>query len=175
MTRRDAMRRMAVVGGSLVWAGPVVQHLGTIRAFAQASPVPPPPGPTPPPPAPTPGVEFPSNFQILVQCDDFGATIFGLKFDEGDDPTWDKIGSGTTCDFANAFANPSAAVISHFVAEATVTKDFTTGSYILRLPSDCELIEGRPKDGTCRQEGHEDACGAPVTANPDGTFTFSKC
>jgi hypothetical protein len=40
ITRRDLLRRGAVLGGAVVWATPVVQTLGMGRAFAQtASPV----------------------------------------------------------------------------------------------------------------------------------------
>lgn len=39
ITRRDALRRGAVVGGALIWAAPVVQTVGMQAAKAQATPL----------------------------------------------------------------------------------------------------------------------------------------
>lgn len=66
ITRRDLLRRGAVLGGAVVWATPVVQTLGMGRAFAQtASPV-----------------ETRISFIAMnVQC---GGTLRYVKWEEGE-------------------------------------------------------------------------------------------
>lgn len=54
LSRREAMRRMAVIGGATAWAAPAVLRVGMTPALA-VSPVPPPPPPTVPPPPPPVG------------------------------------------------------------------------------------------------------------------------
>src|SRR6185312_9642682 len=64
LTRRDALKRGAIVGGALVWSVPAVQVLAMSHNAAEAAsgpvspPPPPPPGtpvsPPPPPPPPQP-------------------------------------------------------------------------------------------------------------------------
>lgn len=57
MNRRDALRRVAVVGGAAVWAAPAVQRMGMLSAHA-VSPPPSPPPPTSPPPTGFTGVSY---------------------------------------------------------------------------------------------------------------------
>lgn len=55
LSRRETLKRGAVLGGATLWATPVVQSLTVQPAFAQATPVP-------------PGVEGPSYIAMNVTC-----------------------------------------------------------------------------------------------------------
>lgn len=79
VTRRDLLRRGAVLGGAVVWMTPVVQTLGMGRAFAQtASPV---------------GGQDISYIAINVDC---GSSQFFVKWE--DDSGWENDpGQAPTC------------------------------------------------------------------------------
>lgn len=55
LSRREALKRGAVLGGATLWATPIVQSLTVRPAFAQATPVP-------------PGVDGPSYIAMNVTC-----------------------------------------------------------------------------------------------------------
>lgn len=71
-SRRDALRRGAVLSVALAAATPVVQGLGSIAAHAQTSPP-----PVEPPPS---GETTPSHFQMLLRFAGDG-TLRGIKWD----------------------------------------------------------------------------------------------
>lgn len=94
ITRRDLLRRGAVLGGAVVWTTPMVQTLGMGRAFAQtASPV---------------GGKDISYIAINVDC---GSSQFFVKYEDGsgwendpgqaphcapkDDPVFDGLNGGS--------------------------------------------------------------------------------
>lgn len=78
ITRRDLLRRGAVLGGAVVWTTPVVQTLGMGRAFAQTA-------------SPEGGKDI-SYIGVNVDC---GDTKFFVKFEDGD---WEnKPGNAPSC------------------------------------------------------------------------------
>jgi len=81
ITRRDLLRRGAVLGGAVVWTTPVVQTLGMGRAFAQTA-------------SPTGGRDI-SYIGINVEgCDVNGAPFFA-KWEDG---AWeDSPGAAPEC------------------------------------------------------------------------------
>jgi hypothetical protein len=67
ITRRDLLRRGAVLGGAVVWTTPVVQTLGMGRAFAQTA-------------SPEGGKDI-SYIGINVDC---GTSQFFVKYEDGE-------------------------------------------------------------------------------------------
>lgn len=121
ISRREALRRGAVMSVALAAATPVVQGLGSIAAYAQTSP----PPEEPPPPVET----TPSHFQMVVRFDGDG-TLRGIKWDQGwgalfkqGNKCWDpnavgfEAATGTQVQFMNANA-PVATTVRGF--EATI-------------------------------------------------------
>lgn len=79
ITRRDLLRRGAVLGGAVVWTTPVVQTLGMGRAFAQTA-------------SPEGGKDI-SYIAINVDC---GTTKFFVKWE--DDKGWEnEPGQAPSC------------------------------------------------------------------------------
>lgn len=172
MARRDALRRLGTVGLATVALTPTIQSIGMLSAFAAGS------APPPPPPPPPTKLKLPSNFQILVVCPS-SPDVIGIKWDT-DDRSWDTIGGGTACAFTLAYRAPTTAEKAYFninVVPAIIDLGGGDGAYKLTLPSSCIFKEGRPKDGTCKTTSgpHADKCGAPVSVNGDGTYTFQAC
>lgn len=162
LTRRQVMQRGAIAGGAVLAA----QSLGTVAAYAQTSPGPPPP----PPPPPGGDGSLPSNFQIIVTY--MGGT-YGVKYDSAG---WDRIGGGTACAFNNSYDDPTRELLALLASSDSVTVG-TDGdghvAYVLTLPDGVTFLEGRPKDGTCKDD--PDKCGAGVESMDDGTYAFAAC
>lgn len=79
ITRRDLLRRGAVLGGAVVWTTPVVQTLGMGRAFAQTA-------------SPTGGKDI-SYIGINVDCG--GGDAFFAKWEDGQ---WEDMpGAAPSC------------------------------------------------------------------------------
>lgn len=74
LTRRDALRRAAVIGGAVAYTAPAVQRLGMLSAHAVSPPPPPPP---PPPPSTFTGVSY---VGLVFTCD---GQQYRAKWEEG--------------------------------------------------------------------------------------------
>lgn len=166
LTRRQVLERSALAGGAVLAA----QSLGAVAAFAQTSP------PPPPPEEPPPTGALPSNFQLVVG---FLGGTYGVKYDAGDNPPWDGIGSGTLCSFTTPFVGPTDALIQELLTNAQVTIGSDADghlAYVVSLPSTITFIEGRSKDGSCQAfPGDTEQCGAHVEPMSDGTLVFTAC
>lgn len=192
VSRREMLRQGAALGAAVAVATPVVQGFGRIPAFAQA---------TPPPSNGNgngndePTVEYPSHFQIVIDCgfvegatrqgDAEVTTLVGVQFNESKmtegNPGWAKIGEGNYCPFDSSWRNPTSDELAQIVSCTTVLKevvDDTTGKYVLSTEEPCKVVEGVPFDGTCGTPGvpgAQDNCGPPAELQPDGTYAFTKC
>lgn len=171
--RRDLLRRGAALGAAATIAGPVVQGLGALPAFAQASP-------------PPRTAEYPSNFQLLftVSGDE---TVYGIKWDG----QWDRIGSGVSCWDPSTYTDATDAQIALFRQKApsyndggvslSVDPTGTRGSYVLSpvqlAAAGITIVAAITFDGQY-SGGHSGHCSSPVTpdsAGPHaGSFVFSK-
>ncbi|NHC45189.1 hypothetical protein [Motilibacter aurantiacus] len=72
LTRRDALKRGALVGGALVWTVPAIQSLSMGAADAASGSV--------PPPGPAPALCIPSHGLLLVRT--AAGVLVGMKVDE---------------------------------------------------------------------------------------------
>lgn len=79
-SRREAIRRAAVLGGTMVWAAPAIQQVG-MRAAAAVSPPPP-----PPPPSNFYGISF---VAFVFKC---GSTYYKAKYD-AEAGSWEDVES----------------------------------------------------------------------------------
>lgn len=77
ISRREALRRGAIVGGAVVWASPVVQTIGMQKAYAQT----------------TPAVTDISFIALLLNC---GGTTYRVK--------WESDFTGGPDECGNSFA-----------------------------------------------------------------------
>lgn len=148
ISRREALRRGAIVGGAVVWASPVLQTIGMQKAYAV-----------------TPVVTDISFIALLLEC---GTTVYRIKWDGdftgppdecgpnfaiGNCPAGD-LPSGTTADCptgVNASVNPN-------------------GSVTVTFPSDCQITDFVVKRGQCCA-GPGDA-GEPSAPISGGSATF---
>jgi hypothetical protein len=80
MTRRQALRRAALVGGALVYTTPAVTRLAGTPAFAVGTPPPEPPPPEPPPPDEDEKVHAISYVGLVFVCN---GTMYKAKWEEG--------------------------------------------------------------------------------------------
>lgn len=131
VSRRDVMRRGAVVGGSLLWATPVVQSLGG-KAFAQAQPG-------------SPGGQ--------EDCDE----LWRFKIDREENPNgdFDSGDGGTDCkpDGYSSVTNLVTGTnwVGNIGGHGTVTVDFDPADdrcAKITITGDCELLDGDAKAGS---------------------------
>lgn len=169
LSRREVLRRGAALGAALAVTTPVVQSLGKLPAFAQATP---PPGDDPRP------VSFPSHFQLLFTI--VGSdTKYGIKYEpqiEG----WDRIGVGNPCWDPQTFSSASNEHIADFNASAIVTKvsDQATGkgAFLLdvsALPAAYQVYTAATFDGQA-SGGYSGKCALPILPDGDGKYEFAK-
>jgi hypothetical protein len=122
------LRRSAAMGAALAVAGPVVQGLGQLGAFAQVSP--------PPPVDDQPNV--PSHIQLIVSFGDNPAR-YGVKWDQ----QWEGLRQqGNVCwsegDPVYPFERASADQLAYF-STATVTA--TPRGYEVSLPEAITVVD----------------------------------
>ncbi len=86
ISRRDLLRKGAVLGGAVVWATPVVQTLGMGRAYAQTA-------------SPTGDSDISYIGINVTNCDENdGIDDFFVKWEEGEDPPWEMYpGAAPSC------------------------------------------------------------------------------
>lgn len=180
ISRRDAMRRVALVGGAAVWAAPAVQRLGMVAAHAVSPPPsppptsPPPPPPPPPPtptPTPTPGKIAISYVGLVFTCDGqlYRAKWEGSWVDVSSLGQFDSLPgcpapSGWTS--AAAYANPGGTI--------QVSPTYDDGELLqvsFTLPEGCAFADGSgvAKGGNPESTGY---CVAGSTSNGGRTITF---
>jgi len=170
LSRREVLRRGAALGAALAVTAPVVQSLGQLPAFAQATP---PPGDDPRP------VSYPSNFQVLFTIGGAATTKYGIKY-EPEIEGWARIGAGNPCWDPQTFSPASDQHISDFNSFATVTKvsDQATGkgSFVLDvsgLPADYQIYTAATFDGQATG-GYSGKCELPIVPGGDGKYEFAK-
>jgi hypothetical protein len=183
ISRRDALRRGAIVGGA-VFAVPTVQVLGLSPASAQQVSGPPPTSPTTAPPttAPPEQCQDISNIQIVVSK---GGVYYGLKWDGG----WDKWSSAAP-DSNDCIAYYESATGNTVVAQGSVADTFNgegpadpvvvqqispcVWRLILPLPSGYTYVQGYMKFGDVdpNSDDGKDNCPTAGTASA-GYIEFS--
>lgn len=134
MSRRDALKRGALVGGAVVWATPAVQALTMTAASAQS------PSPINQPPVTG---KVPSHGIFLA---DVGAIRYGLKLD-GSSNTFDKIASPSDTKFMKAkgflWSDPTAQVLALFAKRGNGGKDaLGEAALIVSMPAGAALVAG---------------------------------
>jgi hypothetical protein len=136
ISRRDALKRGAVIGGAVLWVTPIVQNIAISPAGAQ-----------------TPSPTFPScslsHFDLAVRR--VGqSTVYGLLYDPG---TGDFVGHNTSSDAhclnLGTFVMAPADVVAAFNA-VEVTNSSTAFSCCLRydIPNNFEFVAGAAKCGS---------------------------
>ncbi|HVR79022.1 MAG TPA: hypothetical protein VMS99_11615 [Acidimicrobiia bacterium] len=134
ISRRDLLRRGAVLGGAVMWTTPVVQTLGMGRAFAQTA-------------SPVDGGKDISYFVIHWDC---GDGEFHTKFDENGQP---DPGATPDCEMSLEGSTPAnlppgitVGAASGACVTITVHPDF----------ADCEILEVLLKAGS--SQSTDDPC-----------------
>lgn len=148
LSRRDVIRRGAIVGGALVWTTPVVQSLAG-PAFAQAEP----------------------SRRVDEDCDE----IFQFKlegpfttFSSGQAP--DCAPTGYDPNGTNFVSGPNIAGVipNHGTISVVVTGQTAT----ITIPADCTLLDGQAKAGALNGGTLECEDAAPVPGDP-GVYTVT--
>lgn len=128
ISRREALRRGAIVGGAVVWASPVVQTIGMHKAYAQT----------------TPAVTDISFIALLLQC---GTTTYRIK--------WETDFTGAPDECGNSFAigncNPSdlgSGSVSSCPDGVSASVN-PNGSVTVTFPSSCNITDFVVKRGQC--------------------------
>ena len=149
ISRRTLLRRGLLVGGTMVWATPVVQSFAG-PAAAQG----------------TPAVDI-SYVAVLIRC---GATFYRMK--------WDAEQSGLSLDTGPNFEvpgctdqlKPSAGQVADGSAPGTSAFLGSTGLVTVRLGADCTLVDFRVKRGQCC--AGPGLAGQPGSGQTGGSITF---
>lgn len=146
LSRRDVLRRGAVVGGALVWTTPLVQSLAG-PAFAQAVP----------------------SRRIDENCDE----IFQFKMDgtfttfsNGAAP--DCVPTGYNKDALN-FVSPSGVIPNN---HGTIRISVQGRTATITIPSSCTLLDGQAKAGSINGANLECEDATPVLNSP-GVYTVT--
>jgi hypothetical protein len=143
MNRRDALRRVAVIGGAAVWTAPGVQRLGMLAAHAVSPPPSPPPTSPPPSPPPTspPVEEFAgiSYIGLVFVC---SGKTFRAKWEEGNG--WGDIGGSNLpqCPEPSGWAG---ATVYPYPGAIGVSTTYISGELYqvtFTLPSTCTASTG---------------------------------
>lgn len=149
ISRRTLLRRGLLVGGTMVWATPVVQSFAG-PAAAQG----------------TPAVDI-SYVAVLIRC---GATFYRMK--------WETDASGLVLETGSSFAvpgcsdqlKPSSGLVADGPAPGTSAILGATGLITLRLGADCTLVDFRVKRGQCC--AGPGVAGQPGAGQTGGSVTF---
>lgn len=174
-TRRDVIRRAAILSGTAVWAAPAMQQVG-MRAAAAVSP--PPPAPPPPsPPSEFYGISF---VAFVFRC---GSTLYKAKYD-AERGQWEDVESGdntkglATCDQIDKWAE-AAPLPSPYDAPpgkgAIDASPVTVGGEVFEvtftLPASCTFSDGSVAVKGGPDVGGDNGCSYPQVQ--DGrAFTF---
>jgi hypothetical protein len=135
LSRREALKRVAVVGGTLVWATPVVQTISAGPAFAQY---------------PVPDGPNLSFIALNVTC---GGTAFFIKYETDEC----KDSGGVDCFEDEPKAVPSCELLftptgtkadGEDLGFSASTPDPVTGAVTVTVPLDCTVDQTAVKGGT---------------------------
>ena len=166
VSRREALKKGAVVGGTVLWAAPLVQSLGMSAAAAQT--VSPGPGPGPGP-GPVPDVKGISFIVFRFSC---GGTTYAVKVDspgQGDQscgsvPTNDK---GQDCGLVVGASDVNGGTAcTRFTLSNVKNSGGETVQTTVRLGAGCTFISGYAKWGS--DQSTSEPC---VPASAAGVFT----
>ncbi|MGH2572305.1 MAG: twin-arginine translocation signal domain-containing protein [Actinomycetota bacterium] len=154
LSRRDALKRVAALGGTLAWAAPAVQTIRVSPAFAQE-------------PSPRPDGHDISFIGLNVECEDESlvSVPYTIKFEgcEGTDCFESDPGKFPSCDF---FA-PAGEKTDGDGLGFTAVLDPTTRCVTITVPADCEVINSAIKGG-------QDCCPGP-SGTGDLVFCPPNC
>lgn len=129
ITRRDLLRRGAVLGGAVVWTTPMVQTLGMGRAFAQtASPI------------EGPAISY---IALVIDCGDQHTHFIKWEVDEN---KWEhNPGRAPGCE-GSLISFDETGFGSH--DEWAAPKKINDRCYELTIPSGCQIVDGVTKGST---------------------------
>lgn len=133
LTRREALKRVAALGGTLAWAAPAVQTIRVSPAFAQ--------GPSPRPDGPD--ISF---IGLNVTCQEDTVSVpFTIKFEgcEGPDCFESDPGKFPKCDFFAAAGEKTDGDTLGFAA----VLDPSTRCVTITVPADCQVANSAIKGG----------------------------
>lgn len=172
-TRREAIRRAALLGGTMVWAAPTLQQVG-MRAAAAVSPPPPPP----PPPSNFYGISF---VAFVFKC---GSTYHKAKYD-AETGAWEDVESKNNdkglanCAqidrWTDAIPLPSpynAPPGKSAIGADPVVVDGEAYEVTFTLPSGCTFEDGSAVVKGGAAGGDDDGCSYPQVHDSQ-TFTFT--
>jgi hypothetical protein len=148
LSRRDALKRVAVLGGTLAWAAPAVQTLRVSPAFAQGA-------------SPRPGPDI-SFIGLNVECEDHTVSVpYTIKYEgcEGTDCFESDPGKFPKCDFFTASGQKTDGDSLGF----TAVLDPNTRCVTIIVPADCVVLNSAIKGG-------QECC-----PGPSGTGTLVFC
>lgn len=151
LSRRDALRRGALLGGATMWATPIVQSLTIRPAFAQATPA--------------PAVEGPSYIAMNVTCS--GAeNVIKLEEKNGSYTFADEPGRFPSCDEGDPpLFTPYEQKADGDNLNFTFSGPDQHGCVTVLVPDGCEVDESVVKDAySC--------CSGPTGI---GTLLFCHC
>jgi hypothetical protein len=138
VSRRDALKRGAILGGTLVWAAPVVQTIGMTKAYAAD------------PSGPGNGENGPSYIAMNITCGGVGqsSTAYSIKYEGCTEPD--------DCFESDPGRTPGCTGLFDFEGTATDGDNLgflvagphpTTGCVTVRVPAGCTVLESVIKKG----------------------------
>lgn len=130
ISRRDLLKKGAVLGGAVVWTTPVVQTMGMGRAFASTtSPV-------------GPAISY---IALIVTCADGDRHFLKWEVDGGQ---WEPDpGKDPGCETISSADYDHKGTAGHFDEWPTPTK-VNDRCYTVTVPTGCSIIRGVTKGGT---------------------------
>lgn len=127
LTRREAIGRAAVVGGTLLWAAPAIQTIGMTPAFAQTA-------------SPPPDELGPSYIAINLDCGRGRAsTAYAIKYEgcTGSDCFESEVGATPSCE--DLFDPQGAETDGDTLGIVVEGPDPQTGCVTMTIPSSCRV------------------------------------
>jgi hypothetical protein len=155
LSRREALKRVAVVGGTLAWATPVVQTISAGPAFAQY---------------PTPNGPALSFIALNVTCN---GTAFFIKYETdpckesaGLDCFEDNPGGAPSCDF---FTPTGIKVDGEDLGFSGTVPAPVTGDVTITVPLGCTVDQSAVKGGA------DTCCPGPTGGSGPLVFSDPSC
>ena len=154
ISRRDLLRKGAVLGGAVVWATPVVQTLSMGRAYAQTA-------------SPT-GVKGISYIGINVTGCDANEVPFFVKWEEGENPPWEMYpGAVPSCYDKASLAEGKDGALLEFVIEPIANDPSCVELKIPGIYEGCNII-------VWVKGGSESSTSAPCNVIPEADLKFDE-